>query len=279
MTWMWDALQAGLEPQPWHDNITWAWAQLNFLNSTPDLHIRNRNSVRVHPYAHPQHIKVLKHCVYIWHGCWMQSVGVWSLNHDITASLGGLGLSSIFLKSTPALHRRNSNSVRVHPYAHPKHIKVLKHCVYIWHGCGMLSKRVWSLNHDFTTSLGGLGLSSIFLKSTPALHKRNSVRVHPYVHPQHINVLKHFVHTWHGCGMHSKRVWSLNHDITTSLRLRPTPFFLNSTPDLHRHNSVRVHQMPIHGISRCWNSWGYKPTWSASHIHVICIHSVSAPWY
>ena len=40
--------------------------------------------------------------------------------------------------------------------------------------------------------------------------------------------------------MDSKWVWSLNHDITTSLRPRPTPIFLNSTPDLHRHNSVRA---------------------------------------
>ena len=41
--------------------------------------------------------------------------------------------------------------------------------------------------------------------------------------------------------MHSKQVWSLNHDITTSLRLRPTPIFLKSSPNLHRHNSVRAH--------------------------------------
>ena len=40
--------------------------------------------------------------------------------------------------------------------------------------------------------------------------------------------------------MDFKWVWSLNHDITTSLRLHPTPIFLNSTPDLHRHNSVRA---------------------------------------
>ena len=39
-------------------------------------------------------------------------------------------------------------------------------------GCGMHTKRVWSLNYDITTSLG-LGLSSIFLKSTPDLHRRN----------------------------------------------------------------------------------------------------------
>ena len=76
----------------------------------------------------------------------------------------------------------------------------------------MHSKWVWSLNHDITTSLR-LGLSPIFLKSTPDLHRCNSVRADPYAHPQHIKVLKHFVYIWHGCGMHSKWVWSLNHDI------------------------------------------------------------------
>ncbi len=58
----------------------------------------------------------------------MQSTGVWSLNQDITTSFG-LSPTPSFPKSTPDLHRRNS--VRVHPYAHPQHIKVLKHFVYI----------------------------------------------------------------------------------------------------------------------------------------------------
>ena len=55
----------------------------------------------------------------------------------------------------------------------------------------MHSKWVWSLNHDLTTSLG-LCHTLIFLKSFPIWHKSNRVRVHPYVHPQHIKVLKHF---------------------------------------------------------------------------------------
>jgi len=59
----------------------------------------------------------------------MQSMGVWSLDHDITSSLG-LGHTPVILKSTPDLHRR-SNSVRVYPYAHSQHIKVLKHFIYI----------------------------------------------------------------------------------------------------------------------------------------------------
>ena len=58
----------------------------------------------------------------------MQSTGVWSLNHDITTSLG-LGHTPVILKSTPDLHRC-STSVRVDPYAHSQPIKLLKHFIY-----------------------------------------------------------------------------------------------------------------------------------------------------
>ncbi len=60
----------------------------------------------------------------------MQSTGVWSLNHDITTSLG-LSHTPVILKSTPDLIRLRRNCVRVDPYAHSQHIKVLKHFVYI----------------------------------------------------------------------------------------------------------------------------------------------------
>jgi hypothetical protein len=45
-------------------------------------------------------------------------------------------------------------SVRVHPYAHPQHMKVLNHFLYIQYGCGMKSGMVYSLNHDTITSFG-----------------------------------------------------------------------------------------------------------------------------
>ena len=124
---------------------------------------------------------------------------------------------------------------------------MLKYFVYIWNGCGMHSKCIWSLNHDNTTSLG-LGLSPIFLKSTPDLHRPNIVRAHTHAHPQHSKMPKHFVYIWHGCGMHSKCVCCLNHDNTTSLVLGLSPIFLKSTPDLHRCNSVRADYTPIHSI-------------------------------
>ena len=58
----------------------------------------------------------------------MQSGVVYSLNHDCTASLG-LNCTPIFQKSPPTLHR--CIGIRMHPYAHPQHIKVLKHFIYI----------------------------------------------------------------------------------------------------------------------------------------------------
>jgi hypothetical protein len=117
-------------------------------------HVRTYSKVRtylLYPSKQLYNPQQLEHFVYIWYGCGMQSMGVWSLNHDITTSLG-LSPTPIFLESTPGLQRRNS--VRVHPYAYSQHIKVLKHFVYILYGCGMQSTGVWSLNHDIATCSG-----------------------------------------------------------------------------------------------------------------------------
>jgi hypothetical protein len=56
-------------------------------------------------------------------------MGVWSIDHDITTSIG-LNHPPIFLKSNPTWHKSNT-CVRVDPYAHPQHIKVIKHFEYI----------------------------------------------------------------------------------------------------------------------------------------------------
>ncbi len=120
----------------------------------------------------------------------MQYMGLWSLNHDLTTSLR-LSYVPNLPKIHPHLHR--CNSVRVHPFAHPQHIKVLKHFGYAWFGCGMQSTGLWSLNHDLTTSLGLSNVPNL-PKIHPHLHRRNSVKVHPCAHPQYIKVLKHFVY-------------------------------------------------------------------------------------
>jgi hypothetical protein len=129
------------------------------------------------------------------------------------------------------------------PYTHPQLLKVLKHYAYICHGWRMQSLGIWSLNRDLTTSLG-LSHAPIFRKIHPHPYGRNSVRVHPYAHPLHLKVLKHFVYFQYGCGMQSMGVGSLNHDLTTSYRLGHTPFFLKFTPTCTmyygRHKGVPI---------------------------------------
>ena len=106
---------------------------------------------------------------------------------------------------------------------------------------GMHSKWVWSINHDLITSLR-LNHTLISLKSNPTWQKRNTcIRVDTYAHLQHIKVLKHFEYMCYGCVMHSKLVWSINHDLTTSLRLNHTLNSLKSNPTWHKSNTcVRV---------------------------------------
>ena len=69
-----------------HNNVIWASPYPNFPKFSP--HLQRYNSVMVHPYAHPQHMKVLKHFVYFQNGSGRQSVVAYSLNHDTTAHLG-----------------------------------------------------------------------------------------------------------------------------------------------------------------------------------------------
>ncbi len=100
----------------------------------------------------------------------------------------------------------------------------------------MQSMGLWSLNHDLPTSLG-----LIVVKIHPHLHRRNSVRVHTCAHPQYSKALKHVLYIWYGCGMQSMGLWSLNHYLTTSLRLSYVPNLPKINPYLHRRNIVRVH--------------------------------------
>ena len=157
-------------------------------------HLHTYYSIRMHPYANPQHLKVLKHFVYIQYGCGMQSMGVLSLNHD-TATSYSLGHTPFFLILTPHLH--TYYSIRMHPYAHPQHLKVLKLFVYIQYGYGMQSMGLLSVNHDTATSyrLSHTSFSlTLNTKIHPHVHMYYGIRVYPYAHPQHLKVLKHFVY-------------------------------------------------------------------------------------
>ncbi len=110
-------------------------------------------------------------------------------------------------KSPPPMHRYNS--VRVHTYAHPQHMKVLKyfcrHSIWMWNAVsGGLQPQPWHRN--VISAL--LDLIKI-PKFGPHQCRCNSgrVRVHPYTHPQHsMRALKLFVDIQYGCGMQSMGV-------------------------------------------------------------------------
>ena len=131
---------------------------------TPQHHLAPRYptctgvTVRLDPQAQPQHMNVLKHFIYLQYGCGMQFGTSCSLNHDTTTSFGS---------TLPHLHRHNS--LRFHPCAHPQHMKVLKHFIYVYIGCWMQSAGACSLNHDTTTSFGST-LPQFNKNKFPGLH-------------------------------------------------------------------------------------------------------------
>jgi hypothetical protein len=81
------------------------------------------NSVRVHPYANPQHMMVHRHFLYVYYGCGKQTVVVYSLNNVIMPSFHSSHAGLNYQNLSQLCQR---NSVRVHPYAYPQHIIVLK---------------------------------------------------------------------------------------------------------------------------------------------------------
>jgi hypothetical protein len=71
--------------------------------------------MRVHPYPHPQHRKFLKHNIYIIYISGMESEVVYSLNHDLTASIvfnHTLNFQKIYLH----LHRYSHKGSPISPF-------------------------------------------------------------------------------------------------------------------------------------------------------------------
>ena len=68
-------------------------------NLAPPLH--RYNCVRVHPNAIPQQMKVLKHFIYVYYGCVMQSGVVYSFNKNDTMMSFWLHLTPIFQNFAP----------------------------------------------------------------------------------------------------------------------------------------------------------------------------------
>ncbi len=94
---------------------------------------------RVNPYAYQQQKMVLKHFSYIKYGCGKQSVVVYSLNNVIIPSFHS---SHSYPNYQNLCQLCQCNCVRVHPYAYPQHMMVLKHFLYYIMDVGR--KQWWS---------------------------------------------------------------------------------------------------------------------------------------
>ena len=110
-----------------------------FTPSSPDypnlgqLDGQQCNSAKVHPYAYPQHMNMLKHFLYIQYGC----------GQEVSCIVAPtMSTCHYFTPPSPdypnlgQLVHQHCNSARVHPYAYPHHMKLLKHFVYIQYGYG-----------------------------------------------------------------------------------------------------------------------------------------------
>jgi hypothetical protein len=203
-----------------HHKISFGSSSLPHFNKNNFLsqYLHRHNSLRFHPCAHPQHMNVLKHFIYLYIGCWMQSAGLCSLNHDTTTSIGST-LPQLYKNKFPtSAHPHGYNSLsKVAPirlstaYQGAKTLHI--HPIWMWDAVsGGPQPQPWFHNiiwFNLTTPF--------FQKITPPhLHRCYSVRVHPYAHPQIMKVLKHFIYLQYGCGMQFGTSCSLNHDTITS---------------------------------------------------------------
>jgi hypothetical protein len=121
---MWDEYGLGLQPQsPQFTMSYWLWVAQT-RNSNSLVGISGRNMVGTHPHAHPQHIKVVKHLLYIllmWdeYGLGLQhqsphftmSYWLWVAQTRNSNSLVGMS---------------GRNMVGTHPHAHPQHKRLSK---------------------------------------------------------------------------------------------------------------------------------------------------------
>ncbi len=161
-------------------------------------HLQMCCSVRVHRCTHiicPCTTAMLWiHPIQMWDAAWLWPF----LASTDTPMSFRLSHTPSFLKFTPPppLPAPACITVKECTYMPIHSIKVLKRIVYIQYGCGMMSVTVCSRNHDTPMSFR-LSYSTPFSQPPPppAHVLYSSVRMHPYAHPQHVKVPKHFVHT------------------------------------------------------------------------------------
>ena len=115
-------------------------------------------------------------------------------------------------------------------------MEVLKHFIYIQCRCEMQSGVRYSPKTRHYDIIWAHHYPQFYkISPPPAWHKY--VIMNPYAHPQHINMLQHFIYFQYECGMQSGVVICLIHDLTASLRLSHGTNFPKFA--LHLHGKPR----------------------------------------
>ncbi len=160
--------------------------------------------------------------LYIQYEWCMESEALYTLNHDTPHSIIQVHPYPI-PKSRPHLHK--CYSVRVRPYAHQQHIIVLYVLYPKWKWDGVwscLQPKPWYHTESF--GFTHTPFSHYPLYPLPAhLHKCYSERVHPYAHPQHVKVQKHYPSDIE-VGWEFESVYTLNHDTYSVIQVTHIPF-------------------------------------------------------
>ena len=89
----------------------------------------------------------------------------------------------------------------------------------------------------------------VYVKCNTHLHGFDGIEIHPYGHPLHGNMLKHFIYTLDGSVIQSEVALGLNHVIVVWFEPSCYPGSANSTHHIHSFDGLGIHPYdhPLHG--------------------------------
>ena len=100
-------------------------------NSTSLVGMNGHNVVMIHPYAHPQHIKDVKHLIIYNSDVRLVVDGSTASITTFYRHISSETCPDLWQNSTSLVGMGGHNMMGTHPYAHPQHIKVVKHLICI----------------------------------------------------------------------------------------------------------------------------------------------------
>ena len=155
--------------------------------------------------------------------------------------------------SANSTHIHSFDGLGIHPYGHPLHGKVLKHFIYTLDGSVIQSELALCLNHIIVEWFVPSCHSG--LASSTHLHGFDRLEIHPYAHPLHQKVLKHFIYIWDVNVIQSEVAlgFSFNHVILVLFDPIYYPGSANSA-HLHGFDGLGIHLYAIHCMGMCLNT-------------------------